>query len=71
MLQALAQSDAALLLILALAGGVPDNTVATASVRPAPMVERCRVVRTPPPARPREICVTVKSPQRLQVAGLR
>ncbi len=71
MLQAVAQSDAALLLIFALAGGVPDSAVTALSARPAPVVERCRVVHTPPPARPRAVCVTVKSPPRLQVAGLR
>jgi hypothetical protein len=50
---------------------VPDSAVTALSARPAPVVERCRVVHTPPPARPRAVCVTVKSPPRLQVAGLR
>ncbi len=58
------QADVALMLFLSLAGQHPPAQVAT-----APQVQRCRVVPHTTPAR--EVCVTVRTPQRMQVAGLK
>lgn len=59
------QADVALLLFLSLAQQAP------APANPSPVIERCHVTQAAQTKRPREICVAVHKPKRVQVAGLK